>query len=224
MIATSIITVAGIRSLTQSTLQRRKLFDIVSFRDPPFVYVCLGVCLGFMGIYVLFFYVELYALQECHMGENLAAYLLAFVNAGSLLGRLIPNYLADRLGPLNIHIPFAFSAAILAFCWIVVHNSARLIAFGVLYGFFSGTFVSLPGPIVIGISTDFPELIGTRLGMSMACAGIGLLIGNPVAGAILTNHGWVGLQVWAGSLIMLSGLCMLCARGSKFGWAVKTLA
>ncbi len=224
MIATSIVTVVGVRQRTQPTLNRSKIFDIASFRDAPFIYFSLGVFFGFMGIYVLFFYVELYGLQECHMDSNLAAYLLAIVNAGSLFGRLIPNYLADRIGPLNIHVPFAFVAALLAFSWIAVRDTASLIVYGVLYGFFSGTFVSLPGPIVVGISMDFPKLIGTRLGMSMGCAGIGLLIGSPVAGAILDKHGWVGLQAWAGSLITISALCMLGARGTKFGWALRTLA
>jgi len=224
MIATSIVTVVGVRQRTQPSLNRSKIFDIASFRDAPFIYFSLGVFFGFMGIYVLFFYVELYGLQECHMDSNLATYLLAIVNAGSLFGRLIPNYLADRVGPLNIHVPFAFVAALLAFSWIAVRDTASLIVYGVFYGFFSGTFVSLPGPIVVGISKDFPKLIGTRLGMSMGCAGIGLLIGSPVAGAILDKHGWVGLQAWAGSLITISALCMLRARGTKFGWALGTLA
>lgn len=115
MLATSIVTVAGVRQRTQPTPIRSALFHIASFRDAPFVYFSLGVFFGFMGIYVLFFYVELYGLQVCHMNSNLAAYLLAIVNAGSIFGRLIPNYMADKVGPLNIHVPFAFVAALLAF-------------------------------------------------------------------------------------------------------------
>jgi predicted MFS family arabinose efflux permease len=224
MLATSIVTVAGVRQRTQPTLNRSALFDTASFRDAPFIHFSLGVFFDFMGIYVLFFYVELYGLQVCHMNSNLAAYLLAIVNAGSLFGRLIPNYMADKVGPLNIHVPFAFVTALLAFSWIAVRDAAGLVVFGVLYGFFSGTFVSLPGPIVVGISMDFPKLIGTRLGMSMRCAGIGLLVGSPVAGVIFDKHGWVGLQAWAGSLITISALCMLSARGAKFGWALRTTA
>lgn len=224
MLATSFITVVGVRQRTQPTPKRSALFHIASFRDAPYVYFSLGVFFGFMGIYVLFFYVELYGLQVCHMDSNLAAYLLAIVNAGSIFGRLIPNYMADKVGPLNIHVPFAFVAALLAFSWIAVRDSVGLVVFSVLYGFFSGTFVSLPGPIVVGISMDFPKLIGTRLGMAMGCAGIGLLVGSPVAGVILDKHGWVGLQAWAGSLITTSAFCMLSARGAKFGWALRTIA
>ncbi len=59
MLATSIVTVAGVRQRTQPTLNRSALFDTASFRDAPFIHFSLGVFFDFMGIYVLFFYVEL---------------------------------------------------------------------------------------------------------------------------------------------------------------------
>ena len=60
-----------------------------------------------------------------------------------------------------------------------------------LYRFFSGTFVSLPGPIGYGLSSD-TSTVGTRLGMATAFSGVGLLIGNPIAGAILKGRWSVG--------------------------------
>ena len=91
MLGTSIVTVAGIKSRKEPPPKRRKVYDLESFRYPPFVCFCLSLCFGFMGLYVLYFYVELYALQECHMGENLAPYTIAMANAGATLGRLGPN-------------------------------------------------------------------------------------------------------------------------------------
>ena len=73
-----------------------------------------------------------------------------------------------------------------------------------------------------GLSVSTPHLIGTRLGMATSFAGVGLLLGNPIAGAILESGGWVGLQVWAGSLIVASVFCVVCARILRFGRAVKT--
>ena len=221
---TSVITVAGIKSRNKRAAKRRRIFDLMSFRDPSYGFFCLGLLFGFMGLYVLFFYIELFALQECHMDRELAAYALVVVNASSAFGRVLPNYIADKLGPLNVHIPFTLITGLLAFCWHAVQSPAALLVFGVLYGFFSGTFVSLIGPIVSSLSVGTPHLIGTRLGMATSFAGVGLLVGNPIAGAILEGGGWVGLQVWAGSLIVASGLCVLCARGLRFGWAVKARA
>lgn len=177
-----------------------------------------------MGIYVLYFYLELYAVQECHMGADLAPYTIAMANAGAALGRLGPNYLADRSGPLNFYIPHLFATGVLAFCWMAVRSSAGLMAFSVVYGFFSASLVSLIGPITVEISKETSDVIGTRLGMALAFGGVGLLVGSPVAGALLNGQGWIGLQVWAGSLVMVSGTCLLCVRVLKYGGRARVRA
>ena len=224
MLGTSIVPVAGIRARKEPPIKRRKVYDIESFRDPPFVCFCLSMCFGFMGLYVLYFYIELYAMQECHMGEDLAPYTIAIANAGAALGRLGPSYLADKFGPLNFYIPFVFVTGLLAFCWIAIHSSAGLIIFSVVYGFFSASLVSLIGPITVEISAATSEIIGTRIGMALAFGGVGLLIGSPIAGALLTSRGWIGQQVWAGSLVMACGTCLLCVRILKYGWSLRTRA
>lgn len=223
MLATSIVTVPFIKQRVPST-SLRKVYDASSFRDGPYLFFCAGIFFGFMGIYIAFFYIELYATQVCGMSAGLATYVLAVVNAGSFFGRLFPNWLADRIGPLNVQIPFALIASLLAFCWIAIRNTPGLLVFCALYGFFSGTFVSLPGPIVYGLSSDM-STVGTRLGMSMGFAGVGSLIGNPIAGAILRGDGgWVGLQAWAGTLVVVSAGCMMGARWAKFGGGLRTVA
>ena len=116
MIATSIITIIGIKARVTLSVERRRIFDTASFRDPPFVYFCLSMCLGFMGIYILYFFIELYAIQECHMSESLALYTVAMVNAGSAFGRILPSYLANKVGPLNFYIPSTLITGLLAFC------------------------------------------------------------------------------------------------------------
>ncbi|KAL6694002.1 hypothetical protein J3F84DRAFT_400455 [Trichoderma pleuroticola] len=64
-------------------------------------------------------------------------YLLPILNAASTFGRITPNFLADHVGPLNMLAPAASITALLAHCWIAVNLST-------FYGFFSGSFVSLP--------------------------------------------------------------------------------
>ena len=93
-----------------------------------------------------------------------------------------------------------------------------------LYGFFCGSFVSLPGPTVVTLSPNL-GVIGTRIGMSGAFAGTGLLIGSPIAGAILGGPGgWTGLKVWCGLLLAVSGLCSLGARALKTGIVFRVKA
>ncbi len=62
-----------------------------------------------------FFYIQLYAAQQISMSPNIALNLLAIVNAGFIFGCLIPNFFADKIGPLNMQIPFAVIASILAY-------------------------------------------------------------------------------------------------------------
>lgn len=55
--------------------------------------------------------------------------------------------------------------------------------------------------------------------MLLGLAGVGVLIGNPVAGAILRDDGsWVGLQIWGALLLILSSLFFIATRILKFGW------
>jgi predicted MFS family arabinose efflux permease len=213
----------GMRLKSPSSTKRRDFLDFAAFKAKPFLVFCLGTFFGFMGIYVTFFYIQLFALQQTKMNPNLTSYLLCIINATSTLGRLVPNFFADKIGPLNIQIPFAFITSILCFGWIGIDTTAGLLVFCALYGFFCGSFVSLPGITVVSLSPNL-KTIGMQLGMALTISGCGLLIGEPIAGAILrSNGGWAGLQAWCGILLALSGVFSLTARILKTGlqWSVK---
>ncbi|MCJ1458462.1 hypothetical protein MMC28_008835 [Mycoblastus sanguinarius] len=215
-VAALIVPIVCMRQRIPSTTFRR-LLDWELLKEKSFLLLMIGMLFGYMGIYISFFYIQIYALAECNTSANLASYLLTIVNTGSLFGRVLPNYLADGyIGPMNMHISFSIAAALLAFCWIAIKNTAGLVAFGVLYGFFSGSFVSLGGPIVFSLTKD-PSTMGTRLGMLTGMCGIGLLVGNPIAGAILDHGSWIGLQAWAGSLILAAAVMISWARFTRYG-------
>ena len=111
MLGVSIIPIAGMKPRVPST-QLRQIFDVALFRDTPYLLFCAAEFFDFMGVYIAFFYVQLYALANCNTSPNVAALLLPIVNAGSFFGRLVPNYLSDEFtGPMNMQIPFAFATA-----------------------------------------------------------------------------------------------------------------
>jgi predicted MFS family arabinose efflux permease len=197
---------------------RRKLFDISALREAPFMLCTMGFFFGFIGLYIPFLYITPYALLKTSASENLAFYLVPILNAGSFFGRLVPNALADRIGPFNVLIPCTLACSVLAFGWIAVHSTGGLVAFAILYGFFSGSFVSLPPSAHASLSGDLHK-IGTRLGMSLSFAGIGLLIGSPVGGALLdlrTAH-FVYAQVFCGAVTMTSVVLLVFARVAHSG-------
>lgn len=222
MLVTSLVSLLGMKLRVPSPA-RRKLFDLAAFKEMPYLFFSLGELFGFMGTYIPFFYVSIYAIQQGITDENFAFYLLPILNSASIFGRILPNFVADKTGPLTVLFPFSGICALLAFCWIGIQNEAGLIVFSVLYGFFSGTFVSLPGPTVISLSPSI-AVVGTRMGMSFAFAAFGLLIGNPVAGVLLRNNGWVALQAWCGAANALAAIFVLIARVSKSGFRLDQKA
>ncbi|KAI9830722.1 MAG: hypothetical protein M1819_005386 [Sarea resinae] len=203
----------------------RALFDASAFRKPAFVIFSLGLFLYFLGLYFPFFYVSAWATKTLGTDSNLAFYLFPIINAGSVFGRIIPGLTADRVGSLNIIIPCLLLTSILGFAWISVKNTGELVAFGIFYGFFSGACVSLPPTIIAGISPDLSK-VGTWMGMSFSFAGLGLLVGNPIAGAILDSEGgsFVGPQCFSAATVMAGAIIMCVVRWLRYkdgkGWKV----
>ncbi|KAI1393107.1 major facilitator superfamily domain-containing protein [Hypoxylon trugodes] len=195
----------------------RSLLDQSALKDLPYIVFNCGLLFGIMGFYIVMNYVELLALARTNTTPNLSGYLLVIINAASLPGRLVPGYYADQIGSINVQTAVAFLGAVLTFCLLAIDTSAALVAFSVLYGFMTGAFMGLPAAGIMSLSVDKSK-IGTRLGMTLSFVGFGLLVSNPIAGAILGNEGnWVGLIVWCGALLLASGVCLATSRILKVG-------
>ncbi|KAL4881342.1 major facilitator superfamily domain-containing protein [Aspergillus karnatakaensis] len=197
--------------------EKRKLIQLGAFKEPIFVLFSIGMFMGFLGFYNFLFYVQSYAIETGIVDDNLGFYLLAMLNAGSTFGRIAPNFIADHTGPLNMLIPASAITAILSFVWIGVHTVPGIIVLSVLYGVFSGGFVSLPPVVMASLTKDMREL-GTRMGMVFAITSIGLLIGTPIGGAILnSSNEYLGVQLFTGCCITVSVAIFLGVRLSRTG-------
>ena len=81
---------------------------------------------------------------------------LAILNASSVLGRLLPSFLADQLGVYNMLIPSLVASSVVLFGVLFVKNFTGVIVFGSLYGFTSGActrICSLAIPRKVGLTT-----------------------------------------------------------------------
>ena len=194
--------------------KKRALVDVSSFKQVEYVLFCIGMFVGFIGLYSLFFFVQGYAISEGIMDRDLAFYLLSILNAMSVLGRTVPGMIADHLGPLNVLIPAAAISGVLILCLIPINSSGALIGVIILFGFFSGGFVSLP-PTCIVYMTKNRGVIGTRLGMCFALVGVGLLIGPPIQGAIIKSAGYDAVWIFGG-VVTLGGAAILTASRLAF--------
>ena len=93
--------------------------------------------------------------------------------------------------------------------------------------------MALPPAVIIILSPSLAE-VGTRIGMAFFVGSLGVLVGSPIAGAILKdqspraagNEGelalgrevfW-GVLVFTGLTLWISGLLMTWTRIVKAGW------
>ncbi|KAG2027720.1 hypothetical protein GB937_000161 [Aspergillus fischeri] len=191
--------------------QRRVLTEFSAFKEVPYTLFCMAMFFGYAGFFNPIFYIEAYAIQKHAMGEALAFYLVSILNAASVPGRIVPGLLGLRFGPLNILLGSAIISGILSLCWIAISNAGGLIALAVLYGFFSGAFVSLPAVALTALTPNL-QTLGTRMGMCSLLCGFGSLCGAPVAGAILDDtRSYLGVQLYSGLTIGTTGVLLFCA-------------
>ena len=216
MLATLIIpnTVIKVRVLPAS---KRKLFDAKALTEPAYLLFVLGGLVTFLGLYVPLFYIQYFAVSTKITDDNLGFYLLAILNTASIAGRIIPNMVADKTGPFNMVVPCGIAAGVLIFGLIGHQSVASIVVLSLLYGFFSGTFVSLPPACFVQLSPD-RGMIGTRMGMGFAIISIGGLIGTPIAGIILNAHGWTSMWLFAACTAVGGGCLMFVSRMFKSNW------
>ena len=107
---------------------------------------------------------------------------------------------------------------------MAVSSSAGIIVLMAFYGFFSGSFVSLPPTMIVHLSTDAREKIGTRLGQSFGIVAIGLLVGAPIGGAIQSHRGFDSLWIYGGCLLFASAALLFFARVAFRGWGIMVKA
>ncbi|CAD1782167.1 similar to Piloderma croceum hypothetical protein PILCRDRAFT_8715 [Piloderma croceum F 1598] [Maudiozyma barnettii] len=203
-----LFTLASIMKQRTLPETHRKILLLNSFKEPAYLFLTIGLFLSFTGIYIPFYYISSYANRIAHTSVNLSYYMISIINA-SLSGRIVPNYYADRVGPINTMIFASLISGLLALVWIGIKNTPGLIVFSVLYGISSGTVVSLSPSAISSVTDDITE-IGSRLGTAFFFAGFGTLIGNPVAGKLIDvdKREFYKGQLWSGVMI-LGSTCFL---------------
>ena len=192
-----------VRSRIPPTPRPFSVMDFIKpFGEPAFATVSIANFFGFLGLFIPFNFITLSAIS-LGMSINLSNYLLSILNVGSIFGRIFPGWAADKLGRYNIQIVMCTVSFILNLAlWLPARGNVPIIIFAVLYGFASGTFVSLAPAIVAQITSDMRQ-IGTRTGSMFGLVSFAALIGNPIAGALLSddNDQYLYLQIFTGVAI-----------------------
>lgn len=217
--------------LVRSRLPRKSMASLSSikpdlkvFKDLPFLFVTLGIFLMEWGIFVPLTYITSYAITHGH-SSAFAYQILAILNAGSFFGRFCAGWVADMIGRLNTLILSIFLCVVSCFAlWLSAgDSSAMIIVFAVIFGFVSGSNLSL-SPVCVGQMCK-TENYGRYFATCWMVVAFGTLTGLPIAGVILTANGgeYWGLIIFTGLSYIAAMGCLIAARVLRVGWKIKVI-
>jgi len=183
----------------------------------------IGVVLTDLAYFIPVTYVPSYYIARQNLpsnstltGEAAFAYqLLAILNASSSFGRLVAGWVADRLGRYNTMIVSLFFCTVSVLCfWLPdiliadLPNTGLLIVFVLLFGFVSGSNVSLL-PVCLGQLCETQEY-GRYYATCYTVVSFGVLVSTPIAGGLLDAVEVSGkLKYWG--VAVFTGLCYVGA-------------
>ncbi|EED16307.1 monocarboxylate permease, putative [Talaromyces stipitatus ATCC 10500] len=185
---------------------------IAPLRELNFAILCVSEFFMFLAMLIPFDYIVTAAITY-RMSSYMAWGLVPILNGASLLGRTLPNYIADKYGRFNVMTMMSLMSTVLTLAlWLPGHNNAAMICFAAFFGFSSGGVIGL-GPSLIGTISPMNEL-GFRMGVFMAFTSIGALVGPPVAGAIISadNGSYVFVALFAGLCFAIATIGMAFVR------------
>ncbi|KAJ2902298.1 3-oxoacyl-[acyl-carrier-protein] reductase [Zalerion maritima] len=180
-----------------------------AFKEVHYTFYAVGTFFCFWGVYFAFYYLSSFATDVLDPPFSYAdsLNLLLILNGVGIIGRTLPNHVADKIGPLNMFVPFAFISGLLSLCWIAVTSAAGLYVWATINGIVASGLQSLFAAALSSL-TDDPRKMGVRMGMIFTIVSFSVLTGAPIQGAIITAQGgsYVGAQAFAGvSLLIGSG-------------------
>ncbi|KAK0474234.1 major facilitator superfamily domain-containing protein [Armillaria novae-zelandiae] len=189
---------------------RGGLFNFHEFKSASFSLYCASTLTSFLGIYTVLIYIDVSA-TKVGVPEDFSFYLVSIANCSSGFGRYFAGLLGDRIGAMNVMIPFTAASAVVTYSWPFARDQSSLITVAVIYGFTSGSFVSLLcAPIIeFGDTAD----VGRRVGMMMSILAVGALVGPPISGSInAATGGFEAVGYYAGSTVIASVGLMSASR------------
>lgn len=144
--------------------------------------------------------------QSHGMSLRLANYLVPILNAArsvfqhqamtcyeltlaSIIGRTVPNAVADKVGRFNVMIVMSSLTTILILAlWLPATGHAAIIVFAALFGIASGAGIGLTPALCAQVSPI--QEIGVRTGTVFTIAAFAALTGSPIGGQIIADtHG-----------------------------------
>lgn len=198
--------------------------DFRIFRDPAFAVTVMGVYLLEWALFVPLAYISSYALQQ-GFSSDFSYEALVILNVGSIFGRWLPGFYADIIGRYNTMILTTILTVVSVLgIWLPAGGTkAGLVVFALLFGFASGSNISLT-PVCVG-QLCRTEHYGRYYATCYTIVSIGCLTGIPIVGEILaSNHGdYWGLIVFVGVCYVGGLAAFVAVRMLRTGWKLRVV-
>ncbi|KAG6375424.1 major facilitator superfamily domain-containing protein [Boletus reticuloceps] len=193
------------RSLHPTTRMRYSQLLKSSSADYPYIFATIGCLLFGAGSFFPIFYIQLDSSMH-RLGQEFSFYTNVILNAGNFIGRITAGAIAAYCGISNAIIGSTLGTAIVTFAMVSLSTRAGAANIGLFIGFFLGVYVALCAPLITRLTHDLSQL-GARMGISLFMAGLGSLLGTPLAGALLgPDYSWWRPAVLCGCFSIASTL------------------
>ncbi|KAJ1915137.1 hypothetical protein H4219_004470 [Mycoemilia scoparia] len=201
-------------SQQQQVLSIREAFTWKMFRQPKFV-LHVVMCLFAMTAYLIpYTFFSGFAVGH-GVSPDKASAVIAIANGASTFGRLFFGLCSDYVGVLNmLSVSLSIATISVFLVWPFAKSFGVQIVFGLLYGAFSGaywTMVPLAAVKLFGA-----DMLARWSGIIYTMVSFGILLGNPVASAILDGPGnstnYLPTILYAGALWAAATVAILSNR------------
>lgn len=148
-------------SKTHAGRRSGPLILLSAFKIPVYTLQVCAMVFLFFGVFTPYVFVAEYGVRH-GMPEELATYMFAIMNAGSLVGRTLGGLASLHLGPFNVMVIAAFLASMSLFMWLGITSTPALVVFAAAYGAVSGVLIGIM-IATLGHSAPHPSQVCTLI-------------------------------------------------------------
>ncbi|KAI2627783.1 major facilitator superfamily domain-containing protein [Hypoxylon sp. NC1633] len=196
---------------------------LLPLAERPFALLTAAIFFFYWGMFIPITFIVVEAKAQ-GMPNHLADYLVPILNGASIIGRTVPNALADKVGHFNMMISMATLTTVLILgVWLPTSGSAASIVFAALFGISSGAGIGLTPVLCAHISPV--DQINIRSGTAFSISAFAALTGSPIGGQIIAqSHGsFDNVKVFAGVACGIGTVLYIAARFAQGGLRAKKL-
>ncbi|KAI1820070.1 major facilitator superfamily domain-containing protein [Xylaria intraflava] len=193
--------------------------DFRILKEKSFLLLTCGVFLLEFGLFIPVSYISSYAIAS-GFDETFAFQLLPILNGASVIGRALPGWWADIIGPFNSNMISIMISIFACFAvWLPFGTTTPgVVIFAVLFGFSTGNNISIT-PVCVG-KLCHTHHYGRYYATCYTIVSVACLIGIPIAGNVVTatNGEYWSLIILTGATQVLAFVAIYAAKVVRVGW------